>query len=353
MAARYSKVERRIWRDERFRLLSERGKLLWLYLLTNDAQDAFPGLFVFRMTTAGDDLGWSPRVVQTELDKILALGMARFDASTSLLWLPKASRKRVDELRGNAKNAKGWRTAWDQVPQCPIAREAFWTAVAAIAEEYGGDDHATSRAFTTKTPPWVHPRMDLRIHPIQAAQPANEGSQDGSMDGSQDGSRREEKSISREEEREGDPTQGLDLDPPPPPPPASRWSERALLVGRTIRAHTDLFAVLTKQEVAPYVERIEKELAKVATVNPGDIWPDLESEVDSWVSHARKKNEGRGRTPTQVLGDVEDLARTRCRERNSKAREERDRGRRVGAASGDSPVTSDAWELLDRKASNV
>ena len=51
MAARYSKVERRIWRDERFRKLPERGKLLWLYLLTNDSQDAFPGLFVFRLTT--------------------------------------------------------------------------------------------------------------------------------------------------------------------------------------------------------------------------------------------------------------------------------------------------------------
>lgn len=160
--------------------------------------------------------------------------------------------------------------------------------------------------------------------------------------------------VGREVGREGGSDGGCAESPPTPPPSGpARWSDRATLVGRTIRAHTDLFASLTKQEIAPYVERIEKELAKVASVNPGDIWPDLESEVDSWVSHARKKNEGRGRTPTQVLGDVEDLARTRCRERNSKAREERDRGRRVGAASGDSPVTSDAWELLDRKASNV
>ena len=279
--------------------------------------------------------------------------MARFDVQTDVIWLPKATRKRVDELRGNAKNAKGWRTAWDQVPQSTIAREAFWTAVAAIAEEYGDESHATVRAFIAKTPAWVNPRMDLRIHPTDSTRSEDDDtedrSQDGSLDPSQDGSRREEKSIRREEEREGDPREALDRTPAPP-----RWSERAKLVGRTLRAHTDLFASLTKQEIAPYVERIEKELAKVELHNPPDVWtgPDLESEIDAWVSHARKKSESRGWTATQVLGEVESFARTRCRERKSVCEAERDRARRRAGASGDNAVTSDVWAEYGMEGTN-
>lgn len=334
MAARYSKVERRIWRDEKFRKLSERGKTLWLYLLTNDAQDAFPGLYVLRMAVVADDLGWSPRIVQRELDDILKLGMARLDAATNVIWLPNAVRKRSDEIRGNEKNAKGWRTAWDQVPQSAVTREAFWAAVVALAEDFGGESSKVVQVFTAKTPTWVHPRINPRIAG-QAAGPESwdELPADPRMDPRIDP---EEKSIRREEKSESTSPRGAGG------PSPSRWTERAILVGRTISAHADLFCSLTKQEIAPYVERIEKELAKVAFHNPGDVWPDLESEVDGWVSHARKKSEGRAWSPTQTLNEVESFARTRCRERKAVA--ESERARRRGSSAGEpGQMTEDAW----------
>jgi hypothetical protein len=144
-------------------------------------------------------------------------------------------------------------------------------------------------------------------------------------------------------------------------PRPSGWdiSELGKTVGRTLVTHQDLFARLTRAEMAPFVERIDKELAKL---EPRDVWTDLETEVNSWVSYARGKAEGLAMSPTQVLGKVEDLARTRCRERSGKARIERERerqgprvapGRGPASSVGDYDPTEDirAMEAAPRRPS--
>lgn len=154
MAAKYSKVERKVWRDEKFRELSApppNARDMWLYLLTCDSQDAFPGLYVLRLAVAADDLQWSVEDVRRVLAEIPS-SMVRWDERTSVVWLPNAIRRRVDEVGTNPKNAKGWRNAWDEVPACDLAREAFQVAAAALTE-VGGE--ATGRAFAARPPSWV------------------------------------------------------------------------------------------------------------------------------------------------------------------------------------------------------
>lgn len=112
-----------------------------------------------------------------------------------------------------------------------------------------------------------------------------------------------------------------------------------------VMGHTDLFGSLTPAEVEPFVVRIDRELAKLERV---EVWPDIESEVDSWVSYARSKAQERSRTAAQLLGLVEDLARTRCRERPAKARIERER-RRADQAKA-SPQTIETDSLADEIA---
>lgn len=139
---------------------------------------------------------------------------------------------------------------------------------------------------------------------------------------------------SREEKKRAEETGArAPEDAPPPGLPSRRLSERGQAVAKRIAdpIHADLFGSLTKQEIAAAIARIDGPLQHVERA---DWWQDIDTEVDSWVSYARSKGEGRGWSPTQHLGAVEDLGRTRCRERGGKARIEREKRRQGIARTG-------------------
>jgi hypothetical protein len=169
VACKFSRVERKVWRDELFCSLSgpkPNAQTLFLYLLTCDAQGAFPGLYVLRLSTAAEDLRWPLRGVKSSLAELEATGKVVYDTPTSTIWLPNAPRKRVDEVKFNSKNAKGWRNAWDDVPRSSVAQSAWYAAVGALVEAAGGNtEHDTVRAFSQGKPSWLSdPRIDPRIH---------------------------------------------------------------------------------------------------------------------------------------------------------------------------------------------
>lgn len=191
MAARYSKVERRVWRDDKVRSLSRstpNARELWLYLLTCDSQDAFPGLYLMRPAVAADDLGWERADIVRLMAEIVRVGIAKYDEATSVVWLPNAPRKRVEELRNNPKNARGWRNAWDEMPECDLTREAFAAAVEALTDFADGDPNApTVRAFAARPPRWLTQTKPADRSKEDEGDPAD-GSQDKSQDGSHPGS---------------------------------------------------------------------------------------------------------------------------------------------------------------------
>lgn len=168
MAALYSKMERKIHRDatlREFPPVPPNPITMHGYLLCNEAQTAFPGLYVLRLSTAADDLRWSVDDVRAQLGKLVEKEMVRYDGHTGVVWLPKALRKHVDGI--SMKNAKGWRNAWDGMPDCPITREAFCAAVQVIHEEYESSARCVSvgvQGFTGKPPRWWSdtPSMTLR-----------------------------------------------------------------------------------------------------------------------------------------------------------------------------------------------
>ena len=158
MAARYSRVERRVWRDEKFRQLGRDARLLWLYLLTCDAHGGFPGLFLLRLASAADDLHsdddpWTPGRVVMAFAKIAHAGMARRDETTGVVWLPRALSRHE---RMMANHARGWRSAWDELPDCALSREAFVSAVRSLSSETNGA--ALVAAFTDRAPAWWNQR---------------------------------------------------------------------------------------------------------------------------------------------------------------------------------------------------
>jgi|GEM_PF-6026773 len=157
MPALYSRVERGVWNSADFRALSKpapNGRDLWLYLLTCNAQNPFPGLFVVSLGTIGDDLEWDRADVVRIFDELVARKMAVVDFDRRLVWLPKALARRSDEAR-SSKSARGWRNAWDGLPNCTLRSSAFLCAVAVIRAV--GSVEALA-AFGDRLPPGAVPQ---------------------------------------------------------------------------------------------------------------------------------------------------------------------------------------------------
>lgn len=152
----YRKVEQRIWPDERFCELSERGKLLFLWFLTGPYTTPLPGLVAIGRAGAAEALGWLPETLPpTLLDEVSEQGsqqpllepflkpflkvfaeleshqMARADWEARLVWLPNGFKHNPP---ANANVLKSWRGFWDMLPECPMKGEALQALADALTE---------------------------------------------------------------------------------------------------------------------------------------------------------------------------------------------------------------------------
>ena len=72
--ARYRKVDCRVWNDEKFRVLSDDAKLVWLFLLTHPYMTPIGGM---RATIPGlaSELGWTERRFRKAFQEAFRKGM--------------------------------------------------------------------------------------------------------------------------------------------------------------------------------------------------------------------------------------------------------------------------------------
>jgi hypothetical protein len=131
---RYSKIERRMWGDGKFRKLSRpqpNARDLWIFLLTGPHQSAVPGLFVLGEASMAEALEWPLAATKRGLAEILGAGMAKFDRVTRLLWLPNALKHNPPE---NFNVVVGWRSEWELLPECALLTEATRAIEAGLRE---------------------------------------------------------------------------------------------------------------------------------------------------------------------------------------------------------------------------
>ena len=136
---RYSRVSRRMWRDEKFRSLSAPkpcAQALWLFLLTGPHCTAIPGLFVLGEASMAEELGWSVASTRSALEEIERAGLIRVDRKTRLVWL-------VNALTHNPPASPnvvvGWRTLWSELPGCLLkdySRDCFRTILAGMGQSF-------------------------------------------------------------------------------------------------------------------------------------------------------------------------------------------------------------------------
>lgn len=122
--SRYSKIQRSMWGDERFRSLSApppNAQTLWQFLLTGQHNTSLPGLFRLRLSAVSEELGWDFEATCKVFDEITGAGMAQYDKRAGVMWIPKA-------LRHNAPQSPnvvaGWRDEITLIPECALKREA-------------------------------------------------------------------------------------------------------------------------------------------------------------------------------------------------------------------------------------
>ena len=155
MTRKYSRIERYLWRDERFTTLSDEGKLLWLYFLSCPHSLSLPGLIPVSMMTIVSDLWISdPCVMDPEsiahgfqtLDRAISeledRGWIEVDRPCSLVFLPRA----VAHNRPASINvAVGWANALREVPRSHLVGRWIASADAVFRDLWGEDSSAYSK----------------------------------------------------------------------------------------------------------------------------------------------------------------------------------------------------------------
>lgn len=114
--ARYRKIDPRIWNDEKFRALSDNGKLVFLMLLTHPQMTAI-GAMRATMPGLAAELGWELEAFREAFREAFAKGMAEHDEKACLIALPKFVRYNAPE---SPNVVKAWDSALDLLPECSL-----------------------------------------------------------------------------------------------------------------------------------------------------------------------------------------------------------------------------------------
>lgn len=117
MAAKYRKVDPRVWSDERFTGLSTEGKLLAMYCLTSPQANRI-GLFRFSLALAREDVG--DTVSDTVFDTVCHTLNWRFDRTAKVLYLPTWWKYNHPD---NPKHWKGALSDLHDVPETALLQE--------------------------------------------------------------------------------------------------------------------------------------------------------------------------------------------------------------------------------------
>ena len=129
MAARFRKIDPRIWTDEKFRLLKAEEQRIALYILT--AQSNRIGIFSFSPGKACEDLKTLPQTFRKGFQKVCQTLNWQWDADARVLYLPTWWRYNRPE---NANNVIGNLKDLDDLPKTPLL-ERFSTNTTHLKED--------------------------------------------------------------------------------------------------------------------------------------------------------------------------------------------------------------------------
>jgi hypothetical protein len=116
--SRYRKIDTRIWNDAKFREMSERGQLIFLFSLTHPNMTM---LGAMRTTIPGLAAEYghetTEKAFREAFQEALSKGMAKHDEKASFMWFPNFLKYNKPE---SPNVVKAWPEAFDMLPECAM-----------------------------------------------------------------------------------------------------------------------------------------------------------------------------------------------------------------------------------------
>lgn len=119
--SKYRKIDTRILYDEKFRSLSDDGKLTFLLLLVHPNMTALGGMRA-SMATLAEDLDWSPERFGKGFAEPVSMGMAKYDERGRMVALPNFLKYNAPE---NPNVVKAWAGSVDLLPECDLKKDVI------------------------------------------------------------------------------------------------------------------------------------------------------------------------------------------------------------------------------------
>lgn len=130
-----------MWGDDKFCSLSKpkpNGQSLWIYLITGPHTTALPCAFSAGEASLAEALDWPLSGFRKAFGEVSAKGMAHADWKRRIVFVPQALKHNSPE---SPNVVIGWRSAFNELPDCPLKTIAF-QCVKAFLDVWAADkDH--------------------------------------------------------------------------------------------------------------------------------------------------------------------------------------------------------------------
>ena len=112
----YRKIDPRIWNDEKFRDLSDKAKLAFIFLLSHPSMTPI-GAMRASIPGLASELGWQEKAFREAFGEVLAKGIVKADERASCVYLP-------NYLKYNGPESPNvvisWGKCLDWIPECAL-----------------------------------------------------------------------------------------------------------------------------------------------------------------------------------------------------------------------------------------
>lgn len=151
-----------IWGDAKFRCLSWRAKLLFIYLLTGSHTDGLPGLYAVGAAALAEALGQTVEELLATFAELRSLGLALADWDARVVYQPNAIRHQPPN---NPNHLASWMKMLRRIPECELKDawlEQLTRWAAAAGKRYvqaldAGRETVCQTVTDTVAPPHPHP----------------------------------------------------------------------------------------------------------------------------------------------------------------------------------------------------
>lgn len=117
--AKYRKIDPRIWNDEKFRSLSDQGKLVFLFILTHPHLTSL-GAMRASLDGLASELGWTSKGFRERFAEPFRNGLLRVDERASFVVAPNFLKYNPPD---NPNVVVSWKHSLDLLPECTLKNE--------------------------------------------------------------------------------------------------------------------------------------------------------------------------------------------------------------------------------------